>query len=411
MRRSQLPFLLTLLVLLVSERAIAQSTARDSAGVRVVVNQSPSWPRTRWPVLDSAPSLIIGEQADSATRFRGVRSVRHVGNVISVVDASGNRLRTFDTAGQLRSSHRLGDSAAASRRQVRIVQQARRDTIVVGTAMAGLALYADDGTPIASLQEPASTSPGIAGRMALMEVVGGDTRIATFLSALGPNARSRPVGARWTQPIPLHIVTRSNMVTPAFDSIPLVEWEQTTSNPTPPWLSPIAVFASSRDRLHAGFGDRYVIKSYGKDGRLARVVHRAWTPTPITSADWEQWLIEWSKLWIKSTGAARDKEMNELRESPYAETLPAFSQFLVDHADRLWVREARWQDAIAAGSLTDTPAVESRWSVFDRTGEWLHDVSMPAGFQPFDIGADFVAGTARRNARTVVVIHALTSPR
>ena len=83
------------------------------------------------------------------------------------------------------------------------------------------------------------------------------------------------------------------------------------------------------------------------------------------------------------------------------------SQFIVDRSGRLWVREAHWQDAIGAGSLTDLPAVPSAWSVFDVRGRWLGDVRMPANFQAFEIGDDYVAGKARTNGVNQVVIYSL----
>ena len=172
-------------------------------------------------------------------------------------------------------------------------------------------------------------------------------------------------------------------------------------------MSPIAVFTGSADRFFAGFGDRYAIRVYSATGTLQSIIRRAWTPTPVTAAEWERWVVEWSKLWVEETGAEREKAIQKVRASPYAETLPAFSQLLVDRTGKLWVREAHWQDAIAAGSLTDPPAVESVWSVFDAGGVWLGDVKMPAGFQPYDIGADYVAGKARLNDVNQVVIYSL----
>ena len=42
-----------------------------------------------------------------------------------------------------------------------------------------------------------------------------------------------------------------------------------------------------------------------------------------------------------------------------------------------------------------TPLVPSVWSVFDNTGRWLGDVTMPARFMPHDIGRDYILGVAR----------------
>jgi hypothetical protein len=76
----------------------------------------------------------------------------------------------------------------------------------------------------------------------------------------------------------------------------------------------------------------------------------------------------------------------------------------VDRTGRLWVRGAHWQDAIAAGSLSDMPAVPSTWSVFGARGRWLGDVSMPANLQPFEIGTDSVAGVMRADGLNRAVI-------
>ncbi len=118
-------------------------------------------------------------------------------------------------------------------------------------------------------------------------------------------------------------------------------------------------------------------------------------------------MIEWSKRWITSTGDQRTRDVQGVRDSPWAEQLPAFSQFIVDRTDRLWVRAAHWQDAIAAGNLNDPPVVPSEWSVFGTDGAWLYDVRMPAQFEPMDIGADYVAGRLMREGRELAVVFGL----
>lgn len=96
-----------------------------------------------------------------------------------------------------------------------------------------------------------------------------------------------------------------------------------------------------------------------------------------------------------------------MRDSPWADVLPAFSEFIVDRSGRLWVREAHWQDAIGAGSLGGIPAVPSKWSAFDTEGRWLCFVSMPVDFQPYDIGTDYVAGNLWNKTVDRVVIYGL----
>jgi hypothetical protein len=53
--------------------------------------------------------------------------------------------------------------------------------------------------------------------------------------------------------------------------------------------------------------------------------------------------------------------------------------------------------------------VPSTWSVFDVRGRWLGDVRMPAGFQPFEIGTDYVTGIRRTDGVNQVVFYGLSA--
>ena len=205
-------------------------------------------------------------------------------------------------------------------------------------------------------------------------------------------------------------VTRGNLVRD-LGTFPYLELMQQESGLQPVWLSPIAVFGSSDDRFYVGFGNKYEVNVFAHDGTLHSIIRRTWTPVPITDDDWEHWVVEWSKRWVSSTGAERERDIQKVREAPWAEENPAFSEFIVDRSGRLWVRQANWQDAIAAGSLTDTPAVPGVWSVFDSTGRWLGDVTMPNGFRAFEIGDDYVAGTMQRGGVNQVVFYAIAKRR
>jgi hypothetical protein len=50
--------------------------------------------------------------------------------------------------------------------------------------------------------------------------------------------------------------------------------------------------------------------------------------------------------------------------------------------------------------------------VFDATGRWLGDVSMPPRFVPLEIGADYVLGRSREADKVPrVVLYRLEKPR
>lgn len=164
------------------------------------------------------------------------------------------------------------------------------------------------------------------------------------------------------------------------------------------------VFASDGSTFFTGYGDEYSIRAYSSDGRLNRLIRRSWTAAPVTPADIDQFVEEWGKRWIRTTGAEAESERRDLRDDPYAATVPAFSQLIVDGTGRLWVREAHLADVAVAGQWGMYPLDQSVWNVFDPEGRWLGDVTMPARFHAKDIGADYVLGVARDSLDVQTVV-------
>jgi hypothetical protein len=380
----------------------AQSS-RDSAGVLIVENSRPVWTDSERLWLASNPRLVIGNNADSAYRFRQVRGVMVLTDGrIAVADGGSFQLRIFSSQGQLLSVSAGKGTGPGQVPNMHWASRLHGDTIAIGSGLSRVSLYSSTGQFVRATALP-SVAASAPGRPFLV--------LAVLSSTLGvvaplPSPAPRSIGSRWTDSLPLRLVTESNDVR-ELGTFPFLEMEQVSSGPTPPWLSAGGVFAASDDRFYAGFGDRYAIRVYAADGKLQSIIRRSWTPVPVTSDDWEHWVIEWSKLWVKSTGAERERDIQKVREEPYADVLPAFAQLIVDRSGRLWVREAHWQDAIGAGSLGDIPAVPSTWSVFDVRGRWLGDVSMPTGFQPFEIGTDYVAGRMLTASVNQVEVYAL----
>jgi hypothetical protein len=383
-------------------RPIGAQNVRDSAGIRIVENAKPVWRDADALRLSSAPVLRIGDPSTPELTFARIRGVfRLDGGRLLVADGGTLQLRLFDSTGRFVSASAGKGSAPGQLSSMDFVRRLRGDTIAVLSGISSLARYTGDGAFVRSVSIP----QGADGRPTTLPVslLANGTRVMIPI----PQPAAHPAGARWIDSIPVRLVSDGGQVIADLGMLPYLEFEQQGASPSPPWLSPIAVFTGSTDRFFAGFGDRYDIRVYSATGTLQSIIRRAWTPTPVTAAEWERWVVEWSKLWVKSTGEQREKDIQDVRDDPYAEVLPAFSEFIVDRVDRLWVREAHLDDAIAAGSLTDIPVVPSNWSVFDTNGRWLGDVAMPANFQPYDIGADFVAGKARLNNVNSVVVYAL----
>lgn len=178
--------------------------------------------------------------------------------------------------------------------------------------------------------------------------------------------------------------------------------------PRPAWFAAPLSVANDDEHFWIGLGTEYSIRQYTREGRLVRIIRRAWTPTRVTSRDIDQYVTEWGKRWIRETGADAERRRAELRDSPYESVVPAFSRFIADRSGRLWVRTPDLRDAPRAGQLNTMPLVPSTWSVFGRDGAWMCDVTMPADFQPYEIGADYVLAVARdADGVETVVLHRL----
>lgn len=386
----------------------AQST-RDSAGIRVVENAQPTWSSRERLSLAAAPRIAIGSNADSAFRFRQVRGVMRLSDGrIAVADGASLQLRLFSAEGKHISSSGGKGGEPSQLQGMNWVRRLPGDTIVIGPTLSSAAIYSSTGQYLrtANFRPRTEARPTTPGPLVFAMLSSNLVVASPF-----PNQSPRSVGAKWTDSLSLSIVSESGAAPRALGAFPHIELEQVASGLTSVWLSAIGVFAASDDHFYAGFGDRYEVKVFSHAGTLQTIIRRAWKPTPITDADWEHWVVEWSKLWVRSTGAEREREIQKVREAPWAEQNPAFSQFIVDRIGRLWVRDAHWQDAIAAGSLTDTPAVPTSWSVFDIRGRWLGDVSTPTGLKVFEIGADYIIGTMRKADVNQVVIFDLSARR
>jgi hypothetical protein len=195
--------------------------------------------------------------------------------------------------------------------------------------------------------------------------------------------------------VPLVMVHRDTSDRLSLGTVPFMLMAMDGKTPRPPWFGPTAVFGAHGASFFAGYGAEYSINVFSSGADLVRIIRRRWTPAPVTDADIDQYVDDWAKRWVKATGPEAERQKRDVRDDPYATEVPAYSQFLLDRAGRLWVREAHLADAPGAGQLTTLPLVPSVWSVFDTSGRWLGDVTMPARFMPTDVGEDFILGIAR----------------
>jgi hypothetical protein len=76
----------------------------------------------------------------------------------------------------------------------------------------------------------------------------------------------------------------------------------------------------------------------------------------------------------------RDR-LQELRDLPYPESMPAHGDIVVDADGNLWVEE-----------YLPMGETDPKWSVFDSSHQLLGSVDLPPDFTVHQIGSDFVLG-------------------
>jgi hypothetical protein len=405
MRRALSPFLLSALL----------CSSASAQAPRVVDNPRPIWKAGEALVLSAAPSLVIGDEGGPNYEFLRIRGTARLddGRIV-VVDASSLTLRFFDASGRYLKSAGGKGGGPGEFEQLDAFWRLPGDTIVAGSMLRGdLSYFTGEGKYLQRLaRTPPPSAPGgnaAAGwPVTLAPLDGAGLRVSGNMPMRGPAT----VGNRTVDSFPVAIVDQRSAEIRKIGTLPSMALAMDGGQPRTPWFGAVATYAADAKYFYIGFGTAYAINVYTRSGALSHVIRRAWTPRKVTKADIDKYVVEWGKRWIKSTGASADAERADLRNDPYAATVPAFSQFLADRTGRLWVREAKLADAPGAGQLNTTPLVPSTWSVFSPAGTWLGDVTMPARFLPRDIGADYVLGTAidADGVETVVSYRLATRP-
>jgi hypothetical protein len=203
---------------------------------------------------------------------------------------------------------------------------------------------------------------------------------------------------RWVDSALFFIVDRDGAHVRSVGKVPNMMFARTEGSGRgmqPPWFGPVLSFATNGREIFTGFPTEYSIRVYATDGKLTRIIRRQWSPVKVTRKDIDTYVEEWSKRWIKETGADGERRRQGLRADPYADAVPAFSEIIAAGDGRLWVRQPNLADAPASGALNSMSLVPSTWSVFDRDGRWLTEVTMPARFKPTEIGPAYILGVAR----------------
>jgi hypothetical protein len=163
-------------------------------------------------------------------------------------------------------------------------------------------------------------------------------------------------------------------------------------------FGPSAHTAVADSTFWYGSGDRFELREIAADGRTKRIFRLDRPASSVTRAD--RFAYRQAAL-APVRGTEREPETRTMLDSSaYAETFPAHADIVVDELGNLWVRSYRWYDI--GGNLN--------WTVIDKDGRYLGEVTMPSVLQIHHIGADYLVGRMANDRSEAVYIWALEKP-
>ena len=382
---------------------------RDSAGIAIIENRTPVWTEsTAWRIADS-PSLDMGSATgDPDHEFYQIRGVIRLSDGTIVVANGRSELRYYDADGTLRARAGRKGSGPGEFTFLAGLSRLVGDSVLASDMMQRRAIiFGPDGHHV---RDFATADPGTINMRSLLGQLDDGTYIAQATNMrTGSELMDRPVGPYRDSMLVLHVET-SGTVVDTLGLFPGPRMNRRMVNfmgrklpmPTPVAFSSATHVAAAGDRLYIGVSDTYEIDVYSPAGRLERLIRRRYAPRLVTDAD-----VEATRARMREAMASANQNnpiAKQMAESyanmEAADTMPAYSRFLVDDDRNLWVQDY-------AGP-TDSVA---HWNVFDPDGRWLGTVTMRTKLLISQIGSDYVLGRMTDDAEVEhVLVYTLIKP-
>ncbi len=365
------------------------STARDSAGVRIVESRLGAWSNP-WEVV-AEPLLTIGsiDGDPNQVLYQVTGAVGITGDRFVVANAGRYELLFYDGDGYLlRRAGRRGGGPGEFQ-SLEWVSRCGSDSILAVDVRAHRVSYFDaDGNFGRSVRlEPNAQIPfprpvGIFGDGSLLATQG------TFRLGGDP-----PIRALRTQ-VPLFRYESDGSAATLVGTFQGPEWVVVPTGPIRDYggralerrARPFGrgtAFAAARDRFYVADNETYEIRVFSSAGQLIQVIRRSIAPLPVEGTD----IRAYEDSALAGASAFARAQLRSLfdNQPPPPRTHPAYAPYIIIDSDmNLWVRES------------NRPGDErSRWSVFTDEGELLGEVDMPPGLRVLDIGPDYVLGLHR----------------
>ena len=362
----------------------SSSLVRDSAGITIVENRTPSWGEGEgWTVADT-PSLDIGvlDGPQEYQFFELAGAVRLADGRIAAANAGSGEIRFFDEEGRFLDAVGRQGSGPGEYEEIMWLERTRGDSLLVydwqnrrvsvlssegaiGRAFELTVLTTSGGFPVVADPFPNGdlllAADMFLNRDASIEGAQRDSALYFVI---------HPDGTSWD----------------TLGAYPGGESYQTSDGEN--WVGGGLVFgrfgygAVAGDGFYYGSSDRYEIEYRDSSGQIRRLIRLPHENLPVTQEDIDRYVED-------RLAGARDERRRQIYRTmfermPFPATMPAYGDFMVDLEGNLWVGETRRPG-------DDQP----RWRIFDPEGTYLGKVDTPKNLRIFEIGSDYVLGRGR----------------
>lgn len=355
-------------------------TVRDSAGVAIVENPAeaveaaPEWSMSPEPILD-----VGVVEGDSAYQLDDVTdALRLSDGSVAVADGGSSEIRVYGPDGRFRfAAGGPGEGPGEFRWLSALYRMAGDSLLAYDSRLLRVSVFAPGGAFV---------------RSRLLETEGGGrtvlvSRLADGTMVVHENQRVVDPPETGVHQIPrTYLLLSPAGTTDSLTTLPGGQ-QHLYAEGGGLYVSslPFGVedhVTAERRHVYAGNSARFEVRKYAADSRLERRIRVARPPTPVTEEDVER-MLDARTAPAPDENAAREMR-NRIREMELPETMPAFEELEVDAAGHLWVREY-----VPRGTESND------WIVFGPEGAVTGTVSLPARFEPLEIGEDYVLGRWR----------------
>ncbi len=362
----------------------AATTTRDSAGVSIVESRTPVWTDSvgGWRV-DTVPRLEIGVQTGQPEYqfYRLMDAVVLPDDVVVATNAGSGELRFYDSDGRFIRAvggRGAGPGEFNALSTLRICTTAASRLLVADGGQNRVNVFSTAGAFLHAIRLEAADGgrpPGILGCFGNGDMLG-------VSWPRGGTLRGEP-GTVIEGALRYVLVDRDGYTTATIaETATRPRFVNQVGNivhyPFIPF-TPEPLIAAGQNVAYLSTGGSASVQVLARDGSLRRVERWAAARQSVASV-WDRYKKA-SLEEIPQADARRRYAHFYAQDLPLPDSVPALQALLVDEQGNVWAERYRlpWDS-------------ETRWDVIDPGGRWLGSVTLPARFQPFEIGPDYVLG-------------------